>query len=520
MTEALTYQTNATKLANDLWAVANDLRGQVDSSRFKDYILVIIFYKYLSERTEEYVNDTLLKNENLTYEEAFENPAYKAIIERRCLEKLGYTIEPKYLFSSLVEKAIDDKFSVEDLIEALANLKSSTQDQVSADTFDGLFDSINLRSKDLGNTPADRTKRISNVIQRIAQVNFDAKDDVLGTAYMILISNFASDAGKKGGEFFTPSQVARLCAKLATVGLDEVRTAGDCTCGSASMLLEVQNQVPTHEVGHFYGQENNYSNYNLARMNMLIHRIDPARFDLYNDDTLINDRYKEDEEDLKIQVQVCNPPYSLHWSGNKALLSDPRYKDAGKLPSKTKADMLFLEHMVHHMDEDDGRIAVLMPLGVLFREGAEKEIRKWLIETKNCIDAIIALPSNLFYGTSIPVCILVLKSTRNPNSDNILFIDASKEFEKGTNQNTLDDAHIQKIVDAYIAREDIDKFAHVAHLQEIRENDYNLNIPRYVDTSEPEELIDVDSVWQGIESVQQTKTDAISAIKSMSNLLS
>ena len=294
-----------------------------------------------------------------------------------------------------------------------------------------------------------------------------------------------------------------------TIGLDEAKTVGDCTCGSASMLLEVKKHLSSGKVGHFYGQENNASTYNLARMNMLMHDIEYQRFDIYKGDTLKNDCYG----DVKMTVQVCNPPYSLKWSADKSFEEDPRYSGAGKLAPKSHADFAFLEHMIYHMDPDDGRIAVLLPHGVLFRGGAEEVIRKYIVKDLNKLDAVIGLPANLFHGTSIPVCLLVLKSKRNGNSGNILFIDASKEFTSGKNQNTLEDKHIEKIVNAYKERKDIDKFCHVALMEEIEENGYNMNIPRYVDTFEPEPEIDLNEVAAEIRKLQAEIKDIDAQLK-------
>ena len=333
---------------------------------------------------------------------------------------------------------------------------------------------------------------------RVNDIDFDLKDsqfDVLGTAYMILIGLFASDAGKKGGEFFTPAGPSKLCATLAAIGLDEAKTVGDCTCGSASMLLEVQKHLSKQRVGHFYGQELNASTYNMARMNMIMHGVNWSNFDIYKGDTLKDDMYG----DVKMTVQVCNPPYSLKWSADPKFEDDPRYSGAGKLAPKSHADFAFLEHMVYHMDDSDGRIAVLLPHGVLFRGGAEEAIRKYIGKDLNKLDAVIGLPANLFHGTSIPVCLLVLKSNRNGNAGNILFIDASKEFESGKNQNVLTDENIQKIVDTYVAREDVPKYAHVAEMSEIEENGWNLNIPRYVDTFEEEPEIDINEIFADLQ---------------------
>lgn len=511
------YQKQANELSQKLWAIANDLRGNMDASKFKNYILGIIFYRYLSERTENYMNNELLKNDGIQYEEAYNNDDFRETVEQWSIEYLGYIIKPEYLFKNLIKRIEkpendDDKFSVEDLERAINDVTGSTMGQCSESDFSGLFNDMKLQDPDLGDAVSERTELISKVMSRINEIDFmleDSQFDVLGTAYMILIGLFASDAGKKGGEFFTPTGPSKLCATLASFGLDEAKTVGDCTCGSASMLLEVQKHLTTGRVGHFYGQENNASTYNLARMNMLMHGVEYQKFDIYKGDTLKDDKYG----DVKMTVQVCNPPYSLKWSADKSFEDDPRYSGAGKLAPKSHADFAFLEHMIYHMDEDDGRIAVLLPHGVLFRGSAEEQIRKYIIRDLNRLDAVIGLPANLFHGTSIPVCLLVLKSKRNGNSGNILFIDASKEFSSGKKQNTLEDKHIERILNAYAERKDIDKFAHVATMEEIEENGYNLNIPRYVDTFEPEPEIDLDEVADQIIALRKEMKEVDAQLK-------
>lgn len=411
-----------------------------------------------------------------------------------------------------------DKFSIEDYEKAISELTGSTMGQKSETAFAGLFDDMRLQGTNLGDTVAERTDRIGKVIVRVGEIDMNLDDqqfDVLGTAYMILIGLFQSDAGKKGGEFFTPVGPSTLCATLATVGLDEAKTVGDCTCGSASMLLDVKKHLTKQKVGHFYGQEYVGTTYNLARMNMLMHGIDYQNFTIRKGDTLTNDTYG----DVKMTVQVCNPPYSLKWDAPSTLLDDPRFSGVGKLAPKSAADLAFVQHMIHHMDDADGRVAVLLPHGVLFRGGAEEEIRKYIIKDLNRLDAVIGLPANLFHGTSIPVCILVLKSKRNGNSGNIMFIDASKEFKAGKNQNELTDENIQKIVDAYVNRVDIDKFAHVADMQEIIDNGYNLNIPRYVNTFEEEEQIDIAQVKSELADITAKKLSAIDKVNHTMKML-
>ena len=454
----------------------------------------------------------ILKNDGLTYEEAFSNNDFRSVVEQWSLSKLGYIIKPEFLYKNLQKSIVERSFSIEDYEKAISELTASTMGQESESDFTGLFNDMKLQDPDLGDSVSERTALISQVITKVGMIDFkldDAKFDVLGTAYMILIGLFASDAGKKGGEFFTPTGPSKLCATLATIGLEEARTVGDCTCGSASMLLEVQKHLTSGRVGHFYGQEKNASTYNLARMNMLMHGVDYHNFDIYKGDTLTNDYY----EDEKMTVQVCNPPYSLKWSADPAYEDDPRYSGAGKLAPKSHADYAFLEHMIYHMDPDDGRIAVLLPHGVLFRGAAEEQIRKYIVRDLNKLDAVIGLPANLFHGTSIPVCLLVLKSKRNGNSNNILFIDASKEFKPGKNMNTLEEEHLNKIIEAYKDRKDIDKFCHVATMAEIEANDYNLNIPSYVDTSEKEEEIDLAAKAQDIENLNAEITSAEGELK-------
>ena len=516
-------QQQAADLSSQLWAIANDLRGGMDANEFRNYILGTIFYRYLSERTEMYMKD-LLKEDGLTYKQAFTDKDFRPIVEQWSLEHLGYIIRPWNLFRELYRRIIkprdhDDKFSVEDYERAVSDLTGSTLGHKSEKAFEGLFNDMRLQDTRLGDTVSERTEKIGKVIAKIGEIDMNLQDqqfDVLGTAYMILIGLFQSGAGKKGGEFFTPTGPSKLCATLATLGLDEAKTVGDCTCGSGSMLLETQKHLTKQKVGHFYGQENNPTTYNLARMNMLMHGVDYQDFDIYKGDTLTNDMYGDD---LKLTVQVCNPPYSLKWSAEKKYLDDPRYSGVGKLAPRSHADFAFLQHMVYHMDETDGRVAVLLPHGVLFRGGAEEDIRKYLIKDLNRLDAVIGLPANLFHGASIPVVVLVLKSKRNGNSGNILFIDASKEYKPGKVQNELTDENIQKIVETYEKRVDVERYAHVATIEEIIENGWNLNIPRYVDTSEPEEEIDIATVKAELADIIARKQAAIDKVNSTMKLL-
>lgn len=498
-----TVREKSAELAKQLWAIANVYRGNMDPSEFKNYILGLIFYRYLSERTENYMND-LLKDDEITYKEALKDPDYADTVRGWSLEHLGYIIEPSNMWNTLIDKILANEFTIEDLEKAVGALMASTIGQESEPAFKGLFNDMNLKADHLGREVSDRTALISTVMLKINDLSFDAKDttfDYLGTAYMQLIGLFQAGAGKKAGEFFTATCASKLLAKLVTVGLEEAKNACDPCAGSGSLLLEVKNALSAHKVNHFYGQELNSTTYNLCRMNMLLHGVPYKNFSMFNDDTLRNDHFYENGKPILFDIQVSNPPYSATNSAAAAsYLDDPRYSACGVLAPKTKADLQFVEHMVYHMAED-GRIAVLLPHGVLFRGSAEEKIRRYFIENLNVLDAVIGLPANLFHGTSIPVCCLVFKKERNGNSGNILFIDASKDFIKGKTQNELSDEHINRIYDAYVNRIDIDKFAHVATMDEIIENGYNLNIPRYVDTSEKEEEIDLQDVAAEIKKV-------------------
>ena len=396
----------------------------------------------------------------------------------------------------MLELIRKDEFSIDYFEEAINSIIASTQGQDSEADFDGLFEDMDLKSSKLGKEIKQRSKLIGKVLQTIDSIEVDLGDtdvDVLGTAYVTLIGLFAQTAGKKGGEFYTPTNMSKLVARLATVGLTKVLNVADCACGSGSLLLQVGEYV---DVAKYYGQELTSSTYNLARMNMILHGIDYKNFSIINVDTLEDDTTFADE---KYSVQVANPPYSTNWSADSKFMDDDRFSPYGKLAPSSKADFAFVQHMVYHMANGDSRIAVLLPHGVLFRGGSEETIRKYLIKDMNVIDAIIGLPANCFQGTSIPVSCIVLKKERNGNSDNICFIDASREFESGKSQNYITDDHIEKIVNTYVTRKNADKYCHIASMEEIEENGYNLNIPRYVDTFEKEPIIDIPTVKANIE---------------------
>lgn len=490
-------QQHQKELCNKLWAMANALRGNMEAYEFKNYILGMIFYYYLSDKTEKYM-EKLLKDDGITYEEAWADEEYKDAVVEEALNDLGFVIEPQFLFKNMVKMVENRSFDIEFLQKAINALMDSTIGNDSQDDFEGLFSDMQLDSTKLGHTVKDRSAVMAKIVASLDEINFsveDTKIDILGNAYEYLIGQFAATAGKKAGEFYTPSAPAELLCRLACNGLTDVKAAADPTCGSGSLLLRLKNYA---NVRSYYGQELTSTTYNLARMNMILRGIPYQRFEIYNGDTLEHDCFG----DMKFRVQVANPPYSANWTADNKFLEDDRFSRYGKLAPKSKADFAFVQHMVYHMDED-GRVAVLLPHGVLFRSGAEETIRKYLIENMNVLDCVIGLPANLFFGTGIPVCVLVLKKDRGSNTDNILFIDASKEFEAGKNQNILRDSDIDKIMDTYVNRTDVEKYAHVASMDEIAENGFNLNIPRYVDTFEKEPEIDLAEVSATIRGLQK-----------------
>lgn len=492
------------ELHTQLWSMANDLRGNMDASEFKNYILGLIFYRYLSDKLLRFVNDEL-EEDGITYEEAWNNEDFKDDIIELLVDNeggLGYIIEPNNLWSTLINKINIKQFDISMLAKAINDLTESTLGLGSQRDFENLFDDMDLNASKLGKTEVDRSALISKVMLKINDINFhyeDAEIDVLGDAYEYLIGQFAASAGKKAGEFYTPQQVSKLLAKLVTIGKKKLRNVYDPTCGSGSLLLRVAKEA---EVVSFYGQEKVSTTYNLARMNMLLHGVRFNHFDIENNDTLEHPNEKHME--LTFEAVVANPPYSTKWSADPKFLDDERFSGYGKLAPKSKADYAFIQHMLYLLD-DSGTMAVVLPHGVLFRGAAEGVIRKYLIEEKNWLDAVIGLPANLFFGTSIPTCVLVFKKCKT--HDDIFFIDASKEFESGKNQNRLTDENIEKIMNTYIERKDVDKYAHCATLEEIKENDFNLNIPRYVDTFEEEEEIDIHAVMKEIKELEAKRDE-------------
>lgn len=481
------------ELKKQLWNIANTLRGNMSADDFRDYILGLIFYKYLSDKLNRYANE-LLSEDGIQFaqidEKSEKGKEYLEAVQEEALDKLGYFFKPSELFHVVAEAGANGEFILDDVRDVLNDIEQSTMGADSADDFNGLFDELDLTSNKLGKTPDARNKLIAKVLEHLDNIDFHLENseiDILGDAYEYLIGMFASGAGKKAGEFYTPQMVSKLLAKLVTLDNPNLKSVYDPTCGSGSLLLRVAKEANNPDL-KFYGQEQNPSTYNLARMNMIMHDVHYNRFDIQNDDTLEVPAHIEQ----RFSAVVANPPFSAGWSANPLHLNNERFSDYGKLAPKSKADFAFVQHMIHQLD-DNGTMAVVLPHGVLFRGAAEGHIRQHLIKEKNYLDMVIGLPANIFFGTSIPTCVLVLKKSRKADDD-LLFIDASQHFEKGTNNNVMREGDIQRILNAVINRQSIDKFAFSATPSDLKENDYNLNIPRYVDTFEEEEPVDLAEV--------------------------
>lgn len=491
-------------LKAQLWAMANDMRGSMDAAQFMNYSLGLIFYKYLSEKIELFLGVELARDQ-MTFSEAWNShdEELMAGLREEAIERIGYFIEPQFLFSSIAQRAALGEFVIEDLGRAFSHIEDSTLGAESKEDFQNLFDDVDLQSQNLGKTVEEKNRLISKLLLALRDIDFrieEAEIDVLGDAYEYMIGEFAAGAGKKAGEFYTPQEVSNVLAQIVTINNERIRHVYDPTCGSGSLLLQVAKIAGATDI-HIYGQEKNPKTYNLARMNMLLHNVRFNHFSIVQGDTLENDLFPDQE----FNAIVANPPFSAKWSADSCFNKDERFNKAGKLAPASKADYAFILHMLHHLS-DGGTMACVAPHGVLFRGAAEGVIRKYLVETRNWIDAIIGLPANLFYGTGIPTCILVMRKCRQED-DSILFIDASRDFEKIKAQNKLTSEHIKRIVDTYRNRTETERYSHLANLDEVRANDYNLNIPRYVNTFEEEEAIDIQATMKEIKLLEARRTE-------------
>ena len=523
--------TKAADVTSQIWEMANRLRGNMDASEYRNYILGFMFYRYLSERQEKYLFENQILEGINSIEEVNKEYAKEATDDdlvdylADIAESQGYAIEPQYTWKTIVN-AVNSNTIKPDTFQNMFdsfnnNLRLNTK---AREDFTGVFDDMNLSNSRLGNTTAARAKALTEIVNLVDQVEYKDENgkDILGDIYEFLIAKFAGNSGKKAGEFYTPHKVSEVLAKLATISLNQNEdkpSVYDFACGSGSLLLTVQDEIKNNVL--YYGQELNTTTYNLARMNLMMHDVSYDRMTLKNADTLEQDWPDGvDEQGVdhprNFDVVVANPPYSARWDNNDRKLKDPRFKDYGLAP-KTKGDYAFLLHGLYHLDQN-GTMAIVLPHGVLFRGAKEGKIREALLK-KNQIDAIIGMPAGLFYSTGIPTVILVLK--KNKTNKDVLFIDASKGFEKGKNQNILRDKDIDKIINTYKERKDVERYAHVATFDEIQENDFNLNIPRYVDTFVPEPPVDLKKVAADLHEtnieIEKTQKELVGMLKDLTS---
>lgn len=482
----MTQTDNSTSLFQSLWNAADILRASMDANDYKSYLLGLIFYKYLSDKLLMAVCDNLdepfdsLSQALTVYTENYADPDVKEDLIDVLEDELGYVIDPTLTFASLVDSIHQESFQLEDLAQGFRDIEQSNE------AFENLFEDIDLYSKKLGTTPQKQNKAIAQVILALNDLDLAGHNgDILGDAYEYLIGQFASDSGKKAGEFYTPQAVSHLMTQIVFSGRENQKgfTLYDPTMGSGSLLLNAKRYSHQASTVSYFGQDNKTSTYNLARMNMILHGVATENHHLRNGDTLDGDWPNTEPTDF--DGVVMNPPYSQKWAASPGFLQDARFAPYGVLAPKSKADFAFLLHGYYHL-KHNGVMAIVLPHGVLFRGNAEQKIRKHLLE-EGAIDTIIGLPANIFYNTSIPTTIIILK--KNRVSKDVFFIDASKEFDKGKNQNVMTDDLIAKILATYRDRQTVDKFAYLATFEEIVENDYNLNIPRYVDTFEEEPVV-------------------------------
>ena len=475
------------ELHRKIWQIANDVRGSVDGWDFKQYVLGTLFYRFISENFCRYME---AGDDEVNYA-SLPDDIIAPEIKDDAIKTKGYFIYPSQLFQNVVATADRNENLNTDLAKIFSDIENSANGYPSEDDIKGLFADFDTTSNRLGNTVADKNRRLCAVLKGVAELDFGNFEenhiDLFGDAYEFLISNYAANAGKSGGEFFTPQQVSKLIARLALHRQDRVNKIYDPACGSGSLLLQAKKQFDEHIIEEgFYGQEINHTTYNLARMNMFLHNINYDKFDIKLGDTLTDPKHNAYKP---FDAIVSNPPYSIKWIGSDdpTLINDDRFAPAGVLPPKSKADFAFILHSLSYLSAK-GRAAIVSFPGIFYRGGAEKKIRKYLIDN-NYIETIIALAPNLFYGTSIAVNILVL--SKHKSDTKTQFIDASKLFKKATNNNILEDGHIEKILEVFDSKEDIPHFARLVEPKEIEENDYNLSVSAYVEPEDTREKIDI-----------------------------
>ena len=503
------------ELHRAIWAIADELRGAVDGWDFKNYVLGTMFYRYISENLTHYINQGEHEAGNADFDYALMQDDEAEGAKEGLVNEKGFFILPSELFSNVCSKADTDENLNETLERIFKHIEESAMGSESESDFAGLFDDFDVNSNKLGSTVAKRNERLAKLLHGVADMNLGSvKDhdiDAFGDAYEYLMTMYASNAGKSGGEFFTPADVSELLTRLGTVGKTRINKVYDPACGSGSLLLKAEKVLGKEAVTNgFYGQEINITTYNLCRINMFLHDIGFDKFDIACDDTLTSPQHWDDEP---FELIVSNPPYSIKWAGdsNPLLINDPRYAPAGVLAPKSKADMAFIMHSLSWL-APNGTAAIVCFPGIMYRGGAEKKIRKYLIDN-NFVDCIIQLPSNLFFGTSIATCIMVLKKGKSDNTT--IFIDATKECIKVTNNNRLTEDNLQKIVSAFARREEIKHFSHVASYEEIAENDYNLSVSTYVEAEDTREVIDIKKLNAEIEEIVLREAELRDAIRNI-----
>lgn len=489
------------ELHKAIWSIADDLRGSVDGWDFKQYILGIMFYRYISENITNYINDGERKAGVTDFDYAKLKDSEAEPERSNLVKEKGFFILPSELFTNVVKRAREDENLNETLERIFNNIENSAKGAESEDDFSGLFDDIDVNSNKLGATVGKRNEKLVKILEGIDGIDLgkyqDNKIDAFGDAYEFLMSMYASNAGKSGGEFFTPQEVSELLTRLAIVGKKTINKVYDPACGSGSLLLKSAKILGKENVRNgFYGQEINLTTYNLCRINMFLHDIGYDKFDIACEDTLTSPQHWDDEP---FEVIVSNPPYSIKWAGddNAVLINDPRYAPAGILAPKSKADFAFIMHSLSWLATNGVASIVCFP-GILYRGGAEQKIRKYLVDN-NFIDTIIQLPDNLFFGTSIATCIMVLKKSKKDN--NTLFIDASKEFVKVLTNNRLTDDNIKNIVNVYSERIQKQYFSSLVPNSEIEKNDYNLSVSTYIEQENTREKIDIEELNEEIEKI-------------------
>lgn len=503
------------ELHKAIWAIADELRGSVDGWDFKSYVLGTMFYRYISENLTNYINEGEHEAGNTDFDYAKLSDEEAEEIKEDIIQEKGFFIRPSELFCNVLARAANDENLNETLERIFKNIEESAKGTKSESSFEGLFADFDVNSNKLGSTVQKRNERLVKLLNGVATMNLGTvknnNNDAFGDAYEFLMTMYASNAGKSGGEFFTPAEVSELLTRLGTVGKTSINKVYDPACGSGSLLLKVIKVLGKNAVRKgFYGQEINITTYNLCRINMFLHDIDYDKFSIACDDTLTSPQHWDDEP---FELIVSNPPYSIKWVGddNPILINDPRFAPAGVLAPKSKADMAFIMHSLSWL-ASNGTAAIVCFPGIMYRGGAEQKIRKYLIDN-NFVDCIIQLPSNLFFGTPIATCIMVMKKNKNDNKT--LFIDATNECIKVTNNNKLTAENMQRIVDTFANREEVAHFSHLATYDEIVENDYNLSVSTYVEPEDTREKIDIVKLNTEIEEIVMRENELREAIRNI-----